>query len=271
MINIIVAFPAEARPLAGHFRLRERDSSGPFPFYRNETLCLAISGIGKVACAAATGWLQGIQRGQPPSGWLNIGIAGHASHEIGDAYIAHCITDQANGRSWYPPQVHGLGLPSEYLLTVDVPETTYRNDALYDMEAAGFYPIACRGATAELVQCYKIVSDNRARPVTAVDTGRYSELISSRLGDIETLVGELERMAHFSKTLNPAPEVLSSFTGNWHFTLTQQHRLAQLLRRWQVLEPGQPLCCGELKKKNHAGEVLRWLEDYLDALPVKLG
>ena len=271
MINIIVAFPAEARPLAGHFRLRGRDSSGPFPVYHNEALCLAISGIGKVACAAATAWLQGIQRGQSPSGWLNIGIAGHASHAIGDAYIAHRITDKANGCSWYPPQVHGLRFPSENLLTVEVPETGYRDDALYDMEAAGFYPIACRGATAELVQCFKIVSDNRSRPLTAVDTGSYSELVSSRLGDIESLVSELERMVHCSGAFNPVPDELQSFTGNWHFTLSQQHRLARLLRRWQALKPGQPIWCGELEKHTHARGVLRWLEDYLNALPVKLG
>jgi hypothetical protein len=271
MINIIVAFPAEARPLTGHFRLRGSNSSGPFPVYRNETLCLAISGIGKVACAAATAWLQGIHQGNPPAGWLNIGIAGHASHEIGDAYIAHRITDQANGRSWYPPQVHALRLPSENLLTVDTPETAYCGDALYDMEAAGFYPIACRCATAELVQCFKIVSDNRNRPLTNVDTGRYSELVSSRLGDIEILVGELERMVHDSNAFNPISEELRSFTGNWHFTLSQQHRLAHLLRRWQALEPAQPIWCGELVKQNHARGVLRWLEDYLDALPVKLG
>jgi hypothetical protein len=271
MINIIVAFPAEARPLAGHFRLRETDSNGPFPVYRNDTLCLAVSGIGKVACAAATAWLQGINRDQPPAGWLNIGIAGHASHNIGAAYIAHRITDQANGRSWYPPQVHGFRLPSENLLTVDVPETTYRHDALYDMEAAGFYPIACRGTTAELVQCFKIVSDNRNRPVTRVDTGRYSELVSGQLGDIEILVGELERMVHYSGALNQVPEDLQSFTENWHFTRYQQHRLVHLLRRWQALEPGQQLWCVELKKQTHAGGVLRWIENHLNALPVKLG
>jgi hypothetical protein len=271
MINIVVAFPAEARPLAEYFRLRDKDTTGPFPVYRNAALCLTISGLGKVQSAAATAWLQGITRGQAPAGWLNIGIAGHAIHNIGDGFIAHRITDQASSRSWYPPQVHGLKLPTDNLLTVDLPETGYQDDALYDMEAAGFYPIACRSATAELVQCFKIVSDNRLQPVTGVDTGRYSDLVISRLGEIESLLDEIERMLQTPGVRYPGQEDLKLFTANWHFSQTQQHQLMRLLRRWEALAPGQSLRCRDLMKQNQAGDVLRWLENHLHALPVKLG
>ena len=195
MINIVVALPAEARPLLDHFRLRDKQHNTAFPIYRNTDMALIVSGPGKVAAAAATALLAGNRDTPAATAWLNIGIAGHAHHAIGSGYIAHRITDSATGTNWYPPQIHDLSMPTENLYTVDRPEDDYPAAALYEMEASGFFPVACRFSSSELVQCFKVISDNRTQATTAVTAKLCTQLITGKLADIEQLVSTLSGMA----------------------------------------------------------------------------
>lgn len=267
MINFIVALPAEARPLTDFYRLRDKDSAGPFPVYRNDTVALAVSGIGKVPAAAATAYLQGLTRGNRHCAWLNVGIAGHARRRIGEGLLAHCITDHTSGRSWYPPQVHRLTIPTDNLLSVETPAEEYREDTLHDMEAAGFYPIACRSATAELVQCYKIVSDNREQPAAAVTARQCTELIADRLAEIDDLADTLAGTAAELTGWHALQSDLEAFTQRWRFSVSQQHQLARLVRRWENLAPEEPVWCQELGARKSAGEVLHWLRQRVETLP----
>jgi nucleoside phosphorylase len=270
MLYLIVALPAEARPLAGHYKLRDKSASGPFSVFRNDTMALAVSGIGKLAAAAATAYLHGRLHRDGPAAWLNIGIAGHASRTLGDGVIAHRITDHASGQNWYPPQVLGLGIVTDNLLTVDSPQLDYRDGLMYDMEASGFYQTACRCTTAELVQCFKVISDNRDQPATAVTANDCADLISSCLDRIDRVVDMLQSCAQqLAAAHAPSPE-LEQLTRHWHFTASQTHRLTELVRRWKTLAPDQPVWCSELKAQQRAGEVLLWMEQRLHTLPVKL-
>ncbi len=83
MINLVVALPAEARPLIEFFRLKEKTTIGTFRMYRQEDMSLVISGPGKIAAAAATALLAGSNTTGKQAAWLNIGIAGHATYAIG--------------------------------------------------------------------------------------------------------------------------------------------------------------------------------------------
>jgi nucleoside phosphorylase len=195
MINIVVALPAEARPLLDHFRLLDKQHNTAFPIYRNPDMALIVSGPGKVAAAAATALLAGTGTSHTRAAWLNIGIAGHAHHAIGSGYLAHRITDRATGTNWYPPQIHDLPMPTENLCTVDRPEDDYPAVVLYEMEASGFFPVASRFSSSELVQCFKVISDNRTQATTAVTAKLCTQLITGRLADIEQLVNALSGMA----------------------------------------------------------------------------
>ena len=269
MINIIVALPAEARPLIRHYKLQDRQNSAAFPLYRNADMALIVSGPGKVS-AAATAMLAGACGTHDHAAWLNIGIAGHACHDTGTGLIAHRITDSATGNSWYPPQTLDLSAPTGNLISVDRPEDDYPEDALYDMEASGFYPVACRFSTSELVQCYKIVSDNRECSTRTVTAKLCAQLVAQNLDNIDQLVKALGELAQEYTAWHTPHAVLEQLTGQWHFTVSQQHQLAQLVRRWQVLAPGQPLQFSQLEDKKKASEVLHCLEKYLDSLPVNL-
>lgn len=271
MINIVTAFPGEARPLIDCLVLTDRDSRGPGTLYRNGKCRLVISGAGKIQAAAATAWLQETGPVNGNAAWLNIGIAGHASRPVGDAALAHRITDHGTGQSWYPPQVHGLSLATDNLVTVDTPETGYPENVLYDMEAAGFYPVACRSTTAELVHCYKVVSDNRDNPVAGVTPAQGEALITDRLADITRLVTVLDELSDAVIDRRVPENSIAQFTNRWRFTVSQRHQLEKLLARWDALLPEQPPWCGELQTRQQASQVLQWLEQRINAVPVRLG
>jgi len=266
MLNIIVALPAEARPLLDHFRLRDKQHNTAFPIYRNTDMALIVAGPGKVAAAAATALLAGTGTSHTGAAWLNIGIAGHAHHAIGSGFIANRITDNATGTSWYPPQIHNLPIATETLHTVDRPEDDYPAAGLYEMEASGFFPVACRFSSSELVQCFKVVSDNRTQASTAVTAKLCTQLIAGKLADIEQLVNALSGMANeYAAWHAPHPD-LEQLAARWHFTVSQQHQLAELARRWKVLTADQPLWLDQLQKTRSAAEVLQRLEQHLEAL-----
>ena len=265
MINLVVALKAEARPLIRHYELHHRHAGMTFPVYLGTDMALVVSGPGKAAAASATAWLQGLTQGSKGNAWLNIGIAGHATYAIGDGRIANRITEHATDRSWYPPQVHGLDTATGRLLTVDTPENDYPVDALYDMEAAGFYPAACRSSASELVQCFKIVSDNRQHANTKITAKHCEQMVDSQLKTINSLVGALGNMQKlYSSWHAPHPD-LERMMEQWHFTVSQHHQLARLLKRWTTLTPEQAAWSQELEKKNTAAEVLHCLEQQLNA------
>jgi nucleoside phosphorylase len=269
MLNIVVALPAEARPLLDHFRLRDKQHNTAFPVYRNADMALVVSGSGKVAAAAATALLAATGTAHARTSWLNVGIAGHAQHAIGSGFVAHRITDSATGTSWYPPQIHDLSIPTENLHTVDRPEDDYPAAALYEMEASGFFPVACRFSSSELVQCFKVVSDNRTQSTKTVTAKSCAQLITTRLADIEQLVSALSGMAdEYAEWHAPHPG-LEQLAERWHFTVSQQHQLARLARRWKVLTANQPLWLEQLEKTRCAADVLRCLEQHLSSLPAR--
>ena len=270
MIHIVTALPAEARPLIDHFRLHDKLTTGGFRIHEGNGIALVISGPGKVAAAAATALLASRLTPGTQVAWLNIGIAGHANLELGQGLLAHRITDKASGQNWYPPRVFDSPLESAGLLTVDTPENDYAQAVAYDMEASGFYPVAARFSTSELVQCYKVISDNRKQGTGSVTAQQCTQLLAARLEEIDSLVrtlGDLQQQHHGRHASN---DDISTLAGQWHFTVSQQHQLADLARRWRALIPDQPMWLDSLKTHDSAARVLSTLREHLDALPTRL-
>lgn len=165
-LNLVVALPAEARPLVDRFKLKRLAVRHPYTIYLDDSTALIVTGIGKLSSAMAVSYLAGLSASlaQPrsPSVWLNVGIAGHATESIGSRYLAHTIYDEESAESWHPTFAFHVKQPLARVHTVGHPVEDYLDEAtLYDMEAAGFYRAARRLTTRELIHCYKIVSDNR--------------------------------------------------------------------------------------------------------------
>lgn len=192
MINIVVALSCEAKPIIKHFGLSPQHRDTAYKLYGSGNINLIVSGVGKHNAAAATNYIAG--NNTQHTAWLNVGIAGHASKPLGSGFIAHKITDQSSQKYWHPHPIDKLELASEALLTVDHTKEEYLNDTLIDMEASGFYAAACRFTDPDLVQCYKIVSDNQLNTVSNINAVMVSELIQNDMANLELTLSHLEKI-----------------------------------------------------------------------------
>ena len=239
MTRFVVALRAEARPLIDRYQLEalepgEPGDDGAFRAFHGSGRSLVISGVGKVAAAAAVTYLHE----KPLEVWLNVGIAGHRDRSPGELVRAHRVTDTGTGERFYPTL---LGLPhiqTEGVTTVDVPETEFASRDVFDMEASGFYQTAVRFSTSELVQCVKIVSDNVDTGTDGLTVERVSKLVERNLDAIDDVVAHLETLAtelEPLRILGDAPGV-EPFFETWHFTTSERRRLARLLVRHRAFQ-----------------------------------
>ena len=238
-MRLVTALTPEAAPLIEHYRLEKVDSNPMFPLYRNDTIYLVVSGIGKTLAAAATAYLHTKSGELPNQPFLNIGIAGHRRAITGAPRVASRIMDQSTGQTWYPSQIIRGSIERSPLITVETVERVYAEDAAYDMEAAGFYPIAWHASTAELVQSLKVISDHPGEPVADLDLQRIEDLIGDCIDEIQSLVEALQGLASIVDNTTPESYSLEPFIERWHFSVTQRHRLRRVLERWAVLEKGE--------------------------------
>ena len=227
MLIWVAALHCEARPVIDFYRLKKAHAKTPFDIYRGDEMTCVVSGIGKVASAAACGWLAGASRDAASLAWINLGCAGAALHEIGAAFTLDKITDADSGQSYYPASIAPSSLPFSPCLTLSRPGEDYREDTLFDMEASGFVYSALRFSSAELVQAIKVVSDNRERQ-TGKNREAVSQLIAAHIESIdEQAMALLELNREVASRALPADEWrrLESMA---HFSQTQQSRLRVL-------------------------------------------
>lgn len=277
MVHLIVALRAEARPLVSHFGLQRRDrGTSSLPVFSAPGMRLVISGVGKGAAKGAVERLveaaeEVDQVSQPV--WLNVGLAGHRELERGSVRLAHKVTDVARGRSWYPPLVVESRIPGAEVRTVDWVERSFESEALFDMEAAGFFPAAARVSTRELVQVLKVVSDNE-RHATEKINGRWAgEWIEAAIPALERLMEGLVAVREALVGWTGDPAGMKELMEHWHFSVTQRRQLQNLLRRLQALRvPGFTAEClvKEFSSCHEATELIQRLRAQLRAQPARV-
>ena len=281
MLRIVQALMPEARPVIELLGLRPGPGAGGFRVFVSESgdVALILSGIGKVAAAAATACLamQDIpEETQTAAVWLNIGIAGHGSGTLGEAFLAHKVEDRATGRSFYPPLVFSPPCLTAPLVTVDRVEDEYGAPVLYDMEASGFMATATRFTTAELVHSLKVVSDGPAalagehRGVETLDAREIERLIRQRLDVVDALVQRLRQLHGEFHNLGAPPRVFAEYLARWHFTVSEERRLLQVLRRLEAVGwDAGTVPEDDLQALKRGKDVLRILDGILASRPVR--
>ena len=261
MLCLVVALAAEARPLLASYRLRGV-SGHPYHICAGEQTHLIVSGVGKVAAAAATAYLRALI-GDAPAAWLNIGIAGHGSQAVGTALLAHKVVDIASGKLFYPTFTAPPPCRTTLLHTVDRVQPA-AGDAACDMEASGFCEAAQRFATSERVHCLKVVSDNPQSSYQELNAEKVETLIEAQL-DMIAQVGEHQRaLSQQLYALHADPPGLAELNARWQFTATQKHQLRGLLSRWHTLAPETPAINDDLLALQRRDEVLAHLQRQLD-------
>lgn len=238
VIHWVVALQPEAQALIRPLQLNHSkpQSGAGFPVYeskdgRNK---LIVSGIGKVASAAATSWL-GAQ-GDPsiPGAWINFGIAGNQKVEIGSTLRAGRVTDQASNRSWYPVAVWPASkdpFPTSEVVTVDLPQSGYpESRKTVEMEASGFLPTALRFSSIELTQVVKVISDNEESGISDLNPGKVGELCEAAVPELLAWSEVLREIAgeEMARIL-PPPGVVETWE-KLRFSETEKHRLSRLTR-----------------------------------------
>ena len=170
----------EAKPVIDFYRLKKSHEDNAFDLYRGDNMACIISGIGKLASAAATAWIAARHEDTAPIAWVNLGIAGAAIAEPGAIFALNQVIDADSGQRYYPAPGADSSLSGSACLTLSRPSEDYREDYLFDMEASGFMHSALRFSSAELTQSIKIVSDN-PRHKTGKDRPRVSALIHQHI------------------------------------------------------------------------------------------
>jgi hypothetical protein len=199
-------------------------------------MSLTVSGPGKTNAAAAISYTHTLFNGLACDAWLNIGIAGQHTLAIGTAVLAHRIEDAGSGQCWYPQLVFEPPCPTLNLRTLDRPSTDYDEDVI-DMEAAGFYSMASRCGTAELIHVLKIISDNAAQPAGKPDARFFTGLIENRLPCINNFIASLQSLSGELAAIQQPPPLFNDCLERWHFTEYERNVLLRLLQRWQLLCP----------------------------------
>jgi len=269
-VNLVVALADEAQPLVDHFSLTLEANHEPFRVYTGDGVRLIVAGVGKLAAAAAVGYLYRWGGNRRDEAWLNVGIAGHAQLPLGTIRLAHKVTDESSAKRWYPPRILSAECPSCDIRCVDRPDNEYLGKAMVDMESAGFVAAASRLATSELVQLAKIISDNREAPAARVTRQTIRGLVHDHVDLTKHLMTVLRDLSA-EQIRRAAPTLeFNRFRKRWHFTATQSSQLRELLRRWEALRPGEPVM-DTISCQTTSRSVLRALRQILDETAVRIG
>ena len=258
---LFAALPCEAKPFINHFKLKKDLSVTAFTIYYNSDITLTVTGLGKSAMAAGVAYTLALFPAPRLPVMLNIGIAGHRSYELGTAFVAEKITDQETGRNYYPQLIISPPCPTHPLVTVAQAQPDYPSDSLYEMEASAFYETAIRFSSSELIQCIKIISDNKNNPSSQIKPAQVSQWLSDSLPVIEEYSQQLSQLASLDQ-----PSIAASYAeiiAQWHFTNSEKLQLNSLLNKRGVLTGHHPLNLDEMPQLS-AKEVLNYLREEID-------
>jgi adenosylhomocysteine nucleosidase len=192
MIHLLVALPAEAKPLIHAFNLRRLQPDGPFPRYVAGPLSLLLSGPGREAAGSAVEFSQQLT-GDEQNHWINVGIAGHAQLAPGSCLLADSVTDVQNGRYWplQPPRDLAETTLGP-LRCVAQAESRFAEVAGYDMESSAIAENLAESDALSRLQILKVISDNPDNPSQRINGKLVRELIESQLPHIAALISRLQ-------------------------------------------------------------------------------
>ena len=82
MIHFIVATNSEARPIINFYNLKKKKTIANFVIYKNNSISLTISGIGKINTSMGITHTFHEFNQQKNNIWINLGIAGHKKEKL---------------------------------------------------------------------------------------------------------------------------------------------------------------------------------------------
>jgi nucleoside phosphorylase len=242
---IITALHAEAKPLLSFFKLKKDSLSTKVPIYRNETITLAVSGVGKIKSAIATTYLLSREKEPQKIVAFNIGICGSGDRrtKIGKMFFVHKIVDNSSGKNYYPDIFLKHNLPEATLTTFDKPVVNQASfdktfEGLADMEAAGFFESALTFLPPHQIACLKVVSDFLQGE--RLEKSQVSQLIEQNLEAIESIVSNYDVLEFFQTRVLEDEDytLLEQLRAHLRLTVTQYHQLIDWIKSYRIRKKG---------------------------------
>jgi hypothetical protein len=234
-LAIHCAYHQEALALISALRLKRDNDVHAFALFSNEETVLIESGQGAQQTAAAIGFIAGRLPHHHAIAWLNLGIAGHANADIGRLFIAQRILDTQSQHCHYPDRSLKLGIDAETVCSYPDINHDYQQTALYDVEAWAFFASALNFSSVELIQCLKVVSDNRSSPVAVLDKQTVPKLFQPHINAILEVIEQLRERALQLRQIEQLPALYQQLLGTTRFSESQKTQLQHLLRQWQQI------------------------------------
>jgi len=266
-IFIFTALECEAKGLISQFNLKRDNCHIAFSLYRNENIILTVTGIGKIAMAGAVTYVLAQFQEQQAPVLLNLGIAGHKDHTIGDLFVAEKICDAESGKVYYPQLIGGNWPESKVVKTTTTPNTQYNDDCLNDMEASAFYEMAVKFTSSELIHCLKVVSDNQNTSIAHINPKLVVEWVSAHNVIIEQTLKQLTQLREMFVSVE-TPEY-DRLIRQWHFTVSGKLKLKAMLVQWRVLNTLEWSDSQSVVFRN-GKDILRQLAKDIEQLEIKL-
>ena len=162
-LRFVIALYSEALSIIEYYNLKLVDySMYNNKIYKNEknTIWLIQSGIGNKKAENAVNFLHKISNPTYNSLWVNIGIAGHKIFNLGRLYEIKKVTYiNDNKNSYYSNSLINCFEMHE-VCSVDIPQTVFKDNYIYDMESYGFIQSVEKFCLRENICILKIISDN---------------------------------------------------------------------------------------------------------------
>ena len=188
---LVVALPAEAKPVIRALGLKRRQPDGRFPRYDRGAITLVLSGPGQASAAEAVAFAQH-RCCEPQAHWINLGIAGHARLEPGDTLLADLVVDSASGETWkLSPDADLPHTVIGPLHCVEAAESRFESPVGYDMESAAIARTLHQAARLSHLHVVKVISDNPGNPSRRINGRMVGELIESSLPTLTCLIQHL--------------------------------------------------------------------------------
>jgi hypothetical protein len=238
MLIWVCALHCEAGPVIDYYRLKKSHEVRAFDVYHGDDMLCIVTGIGKLASAAACAWVAARCEREAALAWINLGVAGAAEHELGTLFVINKIVDAETGQSYYPAPAVTTSLAAE---------------------ASGFIYSALRFSSAELTQSLKIISDNR-RQQTGKNRQRVSELVQAQIESIDRQAAGLLRLKQQVAALEIPADSWQQLLSLAHFSQTQRNRLRVLWRYLGNREFESQALLRQLAAHNTASAIIATLE-----------
>ncbi|WP_445372160.1 hypothetical protein ACH518_05435 [Methylomonas sp. HW2-6] len=255
-IFVFVALPCEAKPLVAAWKLKKNTQIQAFVTYQNQNSVLTVSGLGKVAMAAAVAYTLARHPDVAQPLLLNLGVAGHRNLPLGSCVLADQIIDADSGRRFYPQLPFSVPCPTHALKTMSQADETYSDGYIRDMEASAFFETAVKFSSSELVHCLKVVSDNADSPLANITEDAVTNWIDGRLSVVADLIVALRELRAVIAV--PDGRDCQGILSRFHFTASNAAKLQSLLNRWRLMN-GVSVDLAKIDAKN-AKDLIAQLE-----------